>query len=604
MNIRKHKPEIYFIAAFLILVGLAAVFIAVSAQGGGDKVKGDIYFQGESLKGKTYSQARSVIDSKIQSFYKNGVTISHARESAVLYPDIGSLESGVVQDNFSLSTSKTIDNLKRLDNRRWIFSRGQAKELPAAYEINEKNIEDEIATNFNNLSIPAQDATFYQDKGSIMISQEKIGQAIYMAGAIEQIRNRLEKLDETPVTLETVTAYPKISRQDLLMLADQASGFAGKKLSLTNGNKRWSVSSQTILSWISVSKSSGQTALDIDPERIATYLEKYVVPEVNYSPEMPRFEVSGDKISSWQLGKDGLEVDMSSTTQEIREAVLDSSYSDIAIVTKTVPAEKMDSANGLSIKEILGTGHSSFAGSPSNRRHNIEVGANSLQGLLIKPDEEFSLIKALGSIDAENGYLPELVIKENKTVPEYGGGLCQIGTTVFRAALASGLPITERRNHSYRVSYYEPAGTDATIYDPSPDFKFKNDTGNYILIQSRIKGDDIYFDFWGTSDGREATTTYPVIYNIVKPDPTKIIYTTDLKPGEKKCTESSHNGADAYFDYTVTYPATSTDAEPVIKERRFSSHYVPWQGVCLVGTTTLEIATSSEAVTASTTTEQ
>ena len=148
---------------------------------------------------------------------------------------------------------------------------------------------------------------------------------------------------------------------------------------------------------------------------------------------------------------------------------------------------------------------------------------------------------------------------------------------MFRAALAAGLPITMRRNHSYRVGYYEPAGTDATIYDPWPDLRFINDTADYILIQSKIDGDNLSFEFWGTGDGRMAERTEPTIYNIVKPGPAKIIETTDLKPGEKKCAERAHNGADAYFDYKVTY------AGGEIKENRFSSHYVPWQEVCLLG---------------------
>jgi vancomycin resistance protein YoaR len=255
-----------------------------------------------------------------------------------------------------------------------------------------------------------------------------------------------------------------------------------------------------------------------------------------------------------------------------------------------ISAESLAADNDFRIKEIIGTGHSRFAGSPVNRRHNIKVGAASLHGLLIKPGEDFSLLKALGTIDDTTGYRTELVIKGDKTVPEFGGGLCQIGTTVFRTALASGLPISERRNHSYRVAYYEPAGTDATIYDPAPDFRFVNDTGNYILIQARLAGDDLYFDFWGVRDGRVATATAPTIYNIVKPEPTKIIETTELAPGEKKCTESSHNGADAYFDYTVTYPEGATTTP--VQTRRFNSHYIPWQAVCLVGVA----ATSTPAV--------
>jgi hypothetical protein len=79
-------------------------------------------------------------------------------------------------------------------------------------------------------------------------------------------------------------------------------------------------------------------------------------------------------------------------------------------------------------------GTSNFKGSPVNRRHNIAVGAASVNGTLIAPGEEFSLLKTLGDIDAAAGYKPELVIKGGKTLPEFGGGLCQIGTTAFRAA--------------------------------------------------------------------------------------------------------------------------------------------------------------------------
>lgn len=81
---------------------------------------------------------------------------------------------------------------------------------------------------------------------------------------------------------------------------------------------------------------------------------------------------------------------------------------------------------------------------------------------------------------------------------------------------------------------------------------------------------------------------------MIKPQPTKIVETTELPVGKKKCTESSHNGADAYFDYKVTYPATSSD--PITKEVRFKSHYVPWQAVCLVGVEKISSSTPEAVV--------
>lgn len=323
-------------------------------------------------------------------------------------------------------------------------------------------------------------------------------------------------------------------------------------------------------------------------------------------------EIKNGKVSSWQAGKSGRVVDLEASAQMINDDLLAGNETS-KLITKEVESQDIKLDSALQIKEIIGTGHSKFTGSSANRIKNIRNGANTLQGILIKPGEEFSLIKTLGKIDGSSGYVEELVIKGDKTTPEFGGGLCQIGTTVFRAALSSGLPITMRQNHSYRVSYYEPAGTDATIYDPRPDLRFINDTGNYILLQYRIEKDNLYFDFWGTKDGRVATTTYPTIYNIVKPAPTKMVETTDLKPGQKKCTEGSHNGADAFFDYKVIYPEGATSTRVV--EKRFTSHYVPWQGVCLVGvaatssspikaSSTPPIATSTASVSSSTTTKQ
>jgi vancomycin resistance protein YoaR len=127
------------------------------------------------------------------------------------------------------------------------------------------------------------------------------------------------------------------------------------------------------------------------------------------------------------------------------------------------------------------------------------------------------------------------------------------------------------------VSYYEPAGTDATIYGPHPDYRFINDTGNHILIQTHIEGDELVYEFWGTKDGRIATQTTPVVYNITSPPPTKYIETLDLSVGKVKCTERAHKGADTSFDYSVAYP------DGGVRDVTFNSHYRAWQEVCLIG---------------------
>ncbi|MBI4122647.1 MAG: VanW family protein [Parcubacteria group bacterium] len=264
------------------------------------------------------------------------------------------------------------------------------------------------------------------------------------------------------------------------------------------------------------------------------------------------------------------------------------------VVDTVAPKQEVAALNNLGIREILGVGTSNFAGSPPNRRHNIRVGAEAVNGTLIPPGEEFSLLATLGTIDGSTGYLPELVIKGNKTTPEYGGGLCQIGTTTFRGTLAAGLPVTARRNHSYTVAYYFDEhglpGTDATIYNPAPDYRFKNDTENHVLIVTRIEGNELFFEYWGTKDGRTVAQSDTRVWDRVSPPPTKYIETLDLPVGTRKCTESPHAGIKAAFDYAITY------ADGAKNETTFFSQYRPWQEVCLVGVEALSEEVFEEGV--------
>ncbi len=175
------------------------------------------------------------------------------------------------------------------------------------------------------------------------------------------------------------------------------------------------------------------------------------------------------------------------------------------------PKISKETLSELKINDQIGHGESNFAGSPKNRIYNINLATNKFNGILLSPGEEFSFVTILGPVEKETGYKEELVIKDNKTIPEYGGGVCQVSTTVFRAALNTGLKITERQNHSYPVQYYNPQGTDATIYLPNPDLKFINNTPGYILFQPSIEGNKLTFDFFGESDNRKVEIEGPKV---------------------------------------------------------------------------------------------
>lgn len=615
-NIANYVPRWLLITAcvfFALIIILFAPFWLFDKKYH-DKIYPGICVGDVNLGGKTKQEAKDLINKELDKYYQLGIIFSFEGRQEAVFPAITSATADLSYNIINFNTDQTIKAafaagrnsfFPGAENAIIKSIAGKRTAVNLSCSIDEEAIKNALAENFAQYEIPAQNAELIMEDGSISVTEEKLGKAIDYAQAINTLRLNLAKLDNSPIQLLTKTDYPEISKKNCLNIEAKAERILSKapitlayesatsSLSATaSAKKKWTITEKTMADWLSLENSEkGAVDVILNREKLKSYLEKSIAPEINVEPVEAKFEIKDGKVGEFQTGQDGIELDIEAAIDEIENYPAEQGSRELRLAAKELKSKiQAEDVNDLGIKEIIGIGKSNFAGSPANRRHNIKNGAQILNGVIIKPDEEFSLIKTLGEIDGSTGYLQELVIKGSKTVPEYGGGLCQIGTTVFRAALDAGLPITMRRNHSYRVSYYEPAGTDATIYDPQPDLKFINDSGNHILVQSKIEGNDLYFYFYGTKDGRIVNKAEPVIYNIVKPGPTKLIETLDLEPGKKKCTEKAHNGADAFFDYKVAY--TNGD----IKEKRFSSHYIPWREVCLIGVEKLSTATSTDAI--------
>ncbi|MEJ0021629.1 MAG: VanW family protein [Candidatus Doudnabacteria bacterium] len=235
--------------------------------------------------------------------------------------------------------------------------------------------------------------------------------------------------------------------------------------------------------------------------------------EVDQQAHQAVLEITDSVATKFDPGQNGQVIDLYALRALLTSDMI---LIDLPVVETSGKGSLADT-NDLGIKELVATGESNFAGSPSNRIHNIKVGADKFNGLIISPGQEFSFDKYLGDVDDVHGFLPELVIKPEGVLPEFGGGLCQVSTTTFRAAMNAGLPVTARRNHSFAVQYYAPQGTDATIYPGSADLKFVNNLPSSLLIRTRVEGKKLYFDFFGTKDDRVVAFDGPTVYD-KKPD--------------------------------------------------------------------------------------
>jgi vancomycin resistance protein YoaR len=599
------------IITVLVILGLGFyVFLQVRYD---NRIYPGISINNIDLGGQTMAEAKKNLESKANELLNNDLkftyrdrTVNIAQESFMLNIDnarpVLTIDyNQALKEAYNYGRSGQI--IPDIQNRVKAFFNKKTVALPII--LDQEILKPELIAKFQDMetSVVESSLTINSPESDFTyeIIEGKAGENIDYDLALNELKNNLNKLKNVTITLTSKKTEPKIIKAtapDLkneiakyLEVAPFSLVYTDVKASTTD---KYKITKASLAGWLDLKLNDNKIQVGLNNDKIKEYLTEKIAPQVNIELKEARFEIKNGRVAAFQTGDDGLEINVEETVKNLENYFTDPKNQEVALAVTIIKNEGVKVAdNTLLVKEIIGTGTSNFSGSPKNRLHNIRTGAAAVNGLLIKPGEEFSLVKAIGEVEASTGYLPELVIKENKTIPEYGGGLCQVGTTMFRAALQSGLPITSRRNHSYRVSYYEPAGMDAAIYIPQPDVRFINDTGNYILIQVRFSGSNIYFDFWGVKDDRQIKITKPVVYNIVKPAPAKIIESTDIPVGTKKCTEKAHNGADAWFNYTVTYNPGKENQE--VKEKKFSSHYVPWQEVCLIGVKSLS-STSTPAV--------
>lgn len=324
---------------------------------------------------------------------------------------------------------------------------------------------------------------------------------------------------------------------------------------------------------------------DVLIEKLKPFEEKAYI-----APIDAQFQVENNRVIAFKESVNGKRLDIEGAIKFIKNRSIEVAesgekqvffYEIKDIVLK--PDVTTEEANEFGIVEPIGEGLSYFPHSIPSRIFNVNLASQRVNGILVKPGEEFSFVKYLGDVSKLTGYKEAYIIQGGKTVLGDGGGVCQVSTTLFRAILNSGLPITERRPHAYRVSYYEsqsPPGLDATVYHPTVDLKFKNDTGNYILIQSYIdlENQSLRYVLYGKKDGREVELTTPVVTNVIPaPEPLNQDDPT-LPKGTVKQIDFAAAGATVVFGRTV-----KKDGKVIIDEK-YTSRYSPWRAVYLVGT--------------------
>lgn len=274
--------------------------------------------------------------------------------------------------------------------------------------------------------------------------------------------------------------------------------------------------------------------------------------------------------SVWRLNRPA-------TQKALQNALLQNQDRALAILERTPPKRTVQDFLRRGIGFYVGGGGSSYAGSPVFREQNILAAVRQLDNRYLERGAVFSFNQNI-QITKKNGYVPGYVISGGSLTKDIGGGICQVSTTVWRAAYLAGLPILERHQHSYNVAYYAPTGFEATVFAPSKNLRFLNDTPNRLWLQFEVnrQSQELELHFFGAAPERKVQIAEPRLWNERPAPKDRFVPDPSLKLSEVKIISGAENGINVSYTRTVRYTSGR------VRRDTTQSSYIAWGAIYAV----------------------
>jgi len=440
---------------------------------------------------------------------------------------------------------------------------------------------------------PVIEASLKVSGANVLTVAGQTGRELDIPATLKLIEVHLSTQQDGVVPLVIHETQPKII--DLSSQAETARKMLSAPMIISvpgagdSGPGPWAIDPETLGGLIRFdvtgTENSPEIQIGLDQDQLRAYLGG-LAPVIDHQPTNARFIFNDDtrQLDLMTNAEIGRSLDIETTLQQMSSKMLNGEHNvELVVATKEPAANDSSTGEQLGITELVHAETSYFYGSNGSRVNNIKTAASKFHGLLVAPGDVISMSDVMGDISLDNGYSEALIIYGNQTIKGVGGGVCQVSTTLFRAAFFAGFPILERHAHAYRVGYYEQlasgdrnqslAGLDATVFVPVVDMKFKNDTPYWLLMETYVSETSITWKFYSTKDGRsvEWETTGPV--NIVKAPEAKYVENEKLAKNKFKQIDYSADGADIDVNRTVY-----KDGQVYFQDS-YQTHYVPWQAV-------------------------
>ncbi len=497
----------------------------------------------------------------------------------------------------AFNTGRTGGIAQRIAAQIQILRRGVI--LAPQFVLDEKTSTEILTEIAAELNQPAVEASIRLEGLDVLVQPGQIGRELDIPGSLEVIRMQLQTLQNGSLPLIVTETYPEIL--DVTAQAEFARLILSQPLILRipegreNDPGPWSLSPERLVEMMVIERITTPEGQDfriaLDSEQLREYLENRAV-NIDRKPQNAQmyFDDETRELVLIEGEKTGLTLDINQSIIKIQEELLAGAHDIGLVVEKNLPAITSETtAAELGITELVSSQTSYYYGSDSSRINNIATAAAKFHGVFIAPGETFSMAEQLGDVSLDEGYSEAWIIFGDRTIKGVGGGVCQVSTTLFRTVFFGGFQVVERYPHAYRVLYYEQnpngsnnsklAGLDATVFVPVVDFKFKNDSKNWILMETYVYEGyrQLVWKFYSTADGRTVNwTTTGLKSKKDAPDPVYEM-NPELSKGEIRQVDWAVEGA------TVTVTRDVSRNGEKLWQDIFTTKYQPWAAVCQYG---------------------
>lgn len=562
--------------AFALIALAAAVSLFAFRVAYADEIYPGVHIGGVDVGGMTRTEATAAIQAKAdqitaQRAYFDGFDQHWAPTLAELGVQVD-LDASIDQ---AMVIGREDSSADRLSSA--VSSLSGEHSLPIQLSIDPATMEAWSISVDQQINLIPHDAELTVENGQIAVIPEANGTIVDQSELQAALYASLQTMQAPTQTLPTVDKLPSVHAADLEPIQNTLTLALSAPVKVSYGSQTWTIAPEEfgefVTTTVDPSKSGAEAvSIDVKTEDLASWLAGQFASSVDSDPQNAKVAWDGAKLKAIEASVDGAKIRPQALAEMVSASFLGNHENVEIPVTVLKPEVDGNNLAALGITTKLGVGSSNFDGSDDARATNITVGAELLNGTLIPPHGTYSFNHSIGVIGPELGFVEGQVIDGEKIGRDYGGGICQVSTTVFRAAYFAGMPIVEGWPHRWRLGFYElddwTPGLDASIMQPEGDpfgggdFRFSNPSDSWMLVEAYVDYPRVIVIIYGADLGYTVDVSEPVYGETYDPLPPSQVVDPTLSAGTIVQSEWAAPGLDITYYRTVYGP----DGEVVLDD--------------------------------------